>query len=132
MFPFLCSAATVQASTCYLNPDLCYQSPAMPAVPGAPTTEQLTAGTTPTEQAAYAAALPGTLAAAALAQTQAENQSIFTNMANSIANITAPNPTACTQTILPSLGLCDSTIYWGLGIAGFVLLFAVSSGGRRR
>lgn len=40
-------------------------------------------------------------------------------------------PSGCQSTIFPSLGICDTAIYWGAGILG-LLGFVYMAGGRRR
>lgn len=68
--------------------------------------------------------------AAGEAQRQANAQSFFADLNTSIVN--AQNAAAgCPSTIAPSLGVCDSTIYWTAGIlAGVVALSAFMKGGR--
>ena len=99
-----------------LNPSSVYKPPPTPVLPGAPS------GTAVPSATNDFANLPSTLIDTAEAQTQAQNQDFFNNLANQLG--VNPNP--------PGGGLSLTTILTIGLVAGLGLILATSGGGGRR
>jgi hypothetical protein len=114
------SMATAATAGGVLSPELPgYNPPPPPSPPGAPaaTADNPTPLTTPPSSGAAAA---GTIDATIAAEAQANQQALL----NFYQQQAALTPT-CTETIFPALGICDSTVYWGLALAAGALFLAV-------
>lgn len=97
-----------------------YMNPPAPTPPGAPasTTSNPTPLTTPPASGPDAQATID----ATIANSTAANQQALLDFYTQQAALT---PVACTENILPNLGICDSTIYWGAAIAAAALVLFV-------
>ena len=94
--------------------------PPMPPPAPVPTANNPNPLTTPPATGADAQATVDATIAAGVAANQAMYQNWFASV-----------PSDCTQTILPSAGICDTTVYIGVGVA-VLLGFVFMAGGRRR
>jgi hypothetical protein len=97
-----------------------YMNPPAPTPPGAPapTASNPTPLTTPPASGSDAQATIN----ATVANSAAANQQALLDFYNQQAALT---PVTCTENIFPNLGICDSTIYWGVGIAAAALVLFV-------
>ena len=64
---------------------------------------------------------------ATLEQGMLNSQQNLQNYIQQMQNQGAANNAACASTIFPFLGVCDSTIYWGLGIAGLITFMLIEA-----
>lgn len=97
--------------------------PPIPASPGAPSGSALTV---PPASGAEAQSTVDALVTAAGQQTQANTQSFY----NALPSDLVAQP--CNQTIVPLLGICDTTVYLVGGIGAAALLLMAFAGRRRR
>jgi len=133
-FPWFCSAETVQAAK---NANAVLQGDTV--LPSQLTPPTLAKGATaPLTPANPVSTLPTgcqddpsmCVQAQVTAQTQQNQNAMQQFFANLDPTLNPPGP-GCTSSILPSFGVCDSTIYWTAGIlAGVFALSAFMKGGR--
>lgn len=96
-----------------------YTPPPAPLPPPAPTGDALTL---PPASGADAQSTVNDLIAQNVAQNQQQMQNFYNNL---------KPPATCAMTLAPSAGICDSTIYWGVGIAAVFVGMVFMLGGRR-